>query len=136
MTKACKCDRCGELFPIREDSTLYRIERYESDREYEEVDLCDVCMRAFEYWMEAATKSEDIPEKPEKLLIKDKPLEMRFAGFSPHDDESRWVCPNPDCDHVYGSWWFYIKKLHAHDTFVCEGCHQLLEVPETQKGLV
>ena len=58
MTKACKCDRCGELFPIREDSTLYRIERYESDREYEEVDLCDVCMRAFEYWMEAATKSE------------------------------------------------------------------------------
>ena len=49
--RAWKCDRCGKLFEPDEDSTKFRVEEYESDWNYKEVDLCPSCLDELEKFM-------------------------------------------------------------------------------------
>jgi DNA-directed RNA polymerase subunit RPC12/RpoP len=49
--KAYKCDRCGALFEPNLDADKYRVEKYEGDWEYEEVDLCPSCLIELDRFM-------------------------------------------------------------------------------------
>ena len=49
--KACKCDRCWALFEPNLNSPKFRVEKYEGDWEYEEVDLCPSCLIELDRFM-------------------------------------------------------------------------------------
>ena len=53
MSSAYKCDRCGELFPVRKLSLNCRLTRIDTTRidyRYREYDLCPQCQIELERW--------------------------------------------------------------------------------------
>lgn len=54
--KAYKCDRCGALFEPSEDATEYRLQKYDGDRYYDDLDICPSCNILFERWMKEGAK--------------------------------------------------------------------------------
>lgn len=49
--KAYKCDRCGALFEPNGNSPKFRVEKYEGDWEYDDVDLCPSCLIELDRFM-------------------------------------------------------------------------------------
>jgi len=54
----------------------------------------------------------------------DKPISMKYTGYSSRDCESWYECPR--CKHPYGSWEF----RDFEDVFKCKNCDQLLKKPQ------
>lgn len=57
--KAYKCDRCGVLFTYNLDSPKYRVEKYQGDWEYEEIDLCVDCIMDLERFMREVNNNDN-----------------------------------------------------------------------------
>lgn len=67
-------------------------------------------------------ESEEKPEEPEE------PGELKYVGYSSHDDESRYQCPI--CKEGYGSWDFINGSVRVmNGLFRCK-CGKLLKKPE------
>lgn len=58
--KACKCDRCGALFEPNLNSPKFRVEKYEGDWEYEDVDLCPLCLIELDRFMKEDNKKNEL----------------------------------------------------------------------------
>ena len=58
----------------------------------------------------------------------EKPGELKYVGYSSHDDESRYQCPF--CEEGYGSWDFINGSVRiTNGLFRCK-CGKLLKKPE------
>lgn len=68
------------------------------------------------------------PYKAESEEKPEKPGELKYVGYSSHDDESRYQCPV--CKEGYGSWDFINGSVRVmNGLFRCK-CGKLLKKPE------
>ena len=63
-----------------------------------------------------------------ELAKQNKPLKLKYVGYSSHDAESRYECP--ECKYPYGSWDFVNGKVMLTDgKFRCLKCKTILYEP-------
>ena len=64
----------------------------------------------------------------QELAKQNKPLDLIYIGFSPHDCEGWYKCPK--CEEQYGSWSFVNGAITVTDKkFKCKKCGTVLNVP-------
>lgn len=108
--KAYKCDRCKALFEPKENAPKFRVEKYEGDWEYEDVDLCPSCLIELERFMKEKSRGQTM-----KL--------MEQAGYNDHDGGFE-KCPF--CGEVYNGYERIVMGLKNEEPFECRKCKQII----------
>lgn len=60
MSRACKCDRCGNLYEARMYVPDVSITRYNHPYGEEKLELCDKCQNALELWLNLNRKDNSL----------------------------------------------------------------------------
>lgn len=96
------CDRCGktECFDDHEFENVYHEEVIFGDA-YKTVKRGNVCKECYKAFREIAENFFDEVNKENEGKPKKKP-KAEYIGFSSHDCESHYRCP--ECGKSFGSW--------------------------------